>query len=123
MDYELYNWVRMLCHYGQEDETFFENLWHSLQQQKDIYREVEYYARHGDFLGETEICGYTVIDVLVWQIDHFKSHMDRGEYDMQSNPERMALMAFHTLLEMKKNPDSYVLAMQTETGTDYAEKY
>lgn len=123
MSNDLRNWVHLLCQYGLEDDTFFQKFWKDLLQYEDIYKEVQYYAEHNEFLGETLICGYSIIDILVWQIDHFKSHMDRGEYDMQSNPERMILMAFRTFMNMKETPDSYVLAIQTETGTDYAEKY
>ncbi len=116
-------WVSLLCQYGLENKEFFEEFWENLQKYPDIYEELEYYAKNGDFLAKATISNYTIIDILVWQIDHFKSHMDRGEYDMQSNPERMVLMAFYTFLKMKSNPAPYIAAMQSETGTDYEGKY
>ena len=120
---QVYTSLCNLCHNAHLDDDFLSSFWQALIASNDIYEEFLYYVEHQDFLGHANVHGYTVIDILVWQIDHFKSHMDRGEYDYQSNPSFMVLMAFDTLLKMQKNPASYLLALQTETGTDYAEKY
>ncbi|MBO4998767.1 MAG: hypothetical protein J6D02_12295 [Lachnospira sp.] len=115
---ELKDFIHRLCQYGNEDEAFYQNFITELTPYEDIIKELTYYMKHGDFLGEASVAGYSVMDILVWQIDHFKSHMDRGEYDMESNPDRMVLLAFDTLLKMKQNPTDTRLAIQTETGTD-----
>ena len=60
---------------------------------------------------------------MVWQKDHFKAQMDRGHYDMKQNGDKMLLMAFDTMLKMEKQPEKYVQLMQSETGTDYPDKY
>lgn len=77
----------------------------------------------GDFLCKMKVDGYTVIDVMVWQMDHFKAEMDRGKYEMKDNSSKMILRAFDTLLKMKQQPDRYKMLMQSETGTDYPGKY
>lgn len=115
---ELKDFIKRLCQYGMEDEAFYQNFIKELTPHEDIIKELAYYMTHGDFLGEASVAGYSVMDILVWQIDHFKSHMDRGEYDMENNPDRMVLMAFYTLLKMKQNPTDIKLAIQSETGTD-----
>ena len=115
---ELKDFIHRLCQYGREDEAFYQNFIKELTLHEDIIKELTYYMNHGDFLGEPVAAGYSVMDFLVWQIDHFKSHMDRGEYDMENNPDRMVLMAFDTLLKMKQNPTDIKLAIQSETGTD-----
>lgn len=115
---ELKGFIHRLCQFGNEDEAFYQNFITELTPHEDIIRELTYYMNHGDFLGEASVAGYSVMDILVWQIDHFKSHMDRGEYDMESNPDRMVLLAFDTLLKMKQNPTDTKLAIQGETGTD-----
>ncbi len=66
---------------------------------------------------------YGVVDVMVWQMDHFKEQVDRGRDDIKSNGDKMLLMAFHTMLKMERDPERYVNLLQTETGTDYPEKY
>jgi hypothetical protein len=123
MTKEFEEWIRELCACAKEDDAFADTFIETIAKYEDIENELLYYAIHGDFLGQAEVAGYSVMDILVWQIDHFKSHMDRGEYDMQSNPERMVLKAFDTLLQMKVDKEPYVLAFQSESGTDYAEKY
>ena len=47
----------------------------------------------------------------------------QGEGGTGSNSGRMLLLAFDTLLKMKKDPAQYVLKMQSETGTDYEGKF
>lgn len=120
---ELTAWIKELCIQSGKNQTFFEGFVGRLAKYPDIMEELDYYRRTGDFLAGIEIQGCTVIDIMVWQIDHFKSHMDRGEYDMQENPACMVLMAFDTLLRMEETPQPYVNAMQSETGTDYVGKF
>lgn len=116
-------WIHQLCLLGKKDEAYYKNFLTQLDEYPDVLKELLHYAYNSDFLGEVSIEDFTVVDILVWQIDHFKSHMDRGEYDMQSNPEHMILMAFDTMLQMKKNPLPFILQMKCETGTDYADKF
>ena len=49
--------------------------------------------------------------------------MDRGKYAMRENGSKMVLRAFDTFMKMKKQPDKYKGLMQSETGTDYPDKY
>lgn len=123
MQTDFLDWLRELCIQGGKNQSFFDAFVNRLKENSDILTEMEYYWRTGDFLAKKEIEGYTVIDIMIWQIDHFKSHMDRGEYDMQENSACMVLMAFDTLLSMAEDPQPYLDALQTETGTDYAGKY
>ena len=65
----------------------------------------------------------TVVDIMIWQMDHFKSDLDRGLYDMQSNPNKMLLRAFYTMLKMEKDPQLYLEKYGSDTGTDYPGKF
>lgn len=123
MSPKLTAWIRELCIQSGKKQDFLDAFVNRLANYPDIIEELDYYRRTGDFLADVEIAGCTVIDIMVWQIDHFKSHMDWGEYDMQENPACMVLMAFDTLLQMKETPQSYLNAMQSETGTDYVGKF
>ncbi len=116
-------WAQALCAYAGEDEAFLENFWNALQNSEPVYREFIYYLEHQNFLCEYRIEGYTIVDIMVWQMDHFKAQMDRGHYDMKQNGDKMLLMAFDTMLKMEKQPEKYVQLMQSETGTDYPDKY
>ena len=123
MEEKAYRWARALCHYAGEDEAFLEDFWKRLLQSENVYREFTHYLEHQRFLCEYKVEGYGVVDIMVWQMDHFKAQMDRGKDDMRNNGDKMLLRAFDTMLKMEQDPARYVDMMQTETGTDYEGKY
>ncbi len=123
MEERAYQWARALCYYAGEDEAFLEGFWQRMTQSEGVYREFTYYLEHQNFLCAYKVAGYSVVDIMVWQMDHFKAQMDRGKDDMKSNGDKMLLMAFDTMLNMEREPARYVDLMQTETGTDYEGKY
>ena len=116
-------WIRQLCDAANAEEGFYERFTDKLEASPAIYDELVYYARNLDFLCKYKLHGYTVVDIMVWQTDHFKAELDRGKYDMKRNPSKMVLMAFDTFLNMEKDPEKYVRQMSGETGTDYPGKY
>lgn len=118
--------IRIVDEFGYaagEDETFLRELTAGLLTCPEIGEEFLYYGENRDFSCKAKVGGYTVVDIMVWQIDHFKAEMDRGQYGMRHNGSKMVLRAFDTMLKMKKEPEKYMHLMQTETGTDYPEKY
>lgn len=118
-----YEWAKALCHYAGENESFLENFFAMLTASAGVFEEFVFYLDHQNFLGKYKVAGYGLIDIMVWQMDHFKAQLDRDRRDMKENGDRMLLMAFHTMLLMERAPEYYVNLMQTETGTDYADKY
>ena len=123
MEERAYQWAQALCQCAGENEIFLEDFWQRLRQSKPVYKEFEYYLENQNFLCEYKVNGYGLVDIMVWQMDHFKAQMDRGRDDMKNNGDKMLLMAFDTLLKMERDPARYVGLMQTETGTDYEGKY
>lgn len=115
--------MRALCYYAGADEAFLEEFWQRMTQSEGVYQEFTYYLEHQNFLCAYKVEGYSVVDIMVWQMDHFKAQMDRGRDDMKDNGDKMLLMAFDTMLKMEREPAKYVDLMQTETGTDYEGKY
>lgn len=118
-----YEWARALCDHAGEDETFLEKFFAMLTASEGVFQEFVYYLEHQNFRSVYKVAGYGLIDIMVWQMDHFKAQLDRDRRDMKENGDRMLLMAFHTMLLMEQDPKYYVNLMQTETGTDYADKY
>lgn len=118
-----YEWAKALCHYAGENESFLENFFAMLTASEGVFEEFVFYLDHQNFLGKYKVAGYGLVDIMVWQMDHFKAQLDRDRRDMKENGDRMLLMAFHTMLLMERDPEYYVNLMQTETGTDYADKY
>ena len=123
MEERAYRWAQALCGCAGEDETFLNDFWQRLRQSEPVYKEFVYYLENRNFLCEYKVEGYGLLDIMVWQMDHFKAQMDRGRDDMKNNGDKMLLMAFDTLLKMERDPARYVALMQTETGTDYEGKY
>ncbi len=120
---EVRNFTKKACLDNGFSEGFFEEFWKELSERDDIYKEYVYYLVKKEFLGEVRIEGYQVVDVLIWQMDGFKSRMDRDNYDMKNNEAKMVLSAFDTFLKMAKEPEGYVKRMQHDTGTDYENKF
>lgn len=116
-------WAKALCHYAGEDETFLGHFFEMLTASEGVLKEFLYYLEHQNFLCEYQVAGYSLIDIMIWQMDHFKAQLDRDRTQMKSNGDRMLLEAFHTMLLMEQNPQYYVNLMQSETGTDYPGKY
>lgn len=118
-----YEWAKALCRYAGEDETFLERFFGMLTASEGVSREFLYYLEHQNFLCEYQVEGYSLIDIMVWQMDHFKAQLDRDRTQMKNNGDKMLLEAFHTMLLMEQDPQHYVNLMQSETGTDYPGKY
>ena len=104
-------------------EGYGEELWSRIAQSNGVLRELAYYHDYGEFYGKYQVAGYTLTDVLVWQVDHFKAYMDRHEEMNRYRTERLFLESLDVLLKMEKDPAPYVEKMKGETGTDFADKF
>lgn len=116
-------WIEQLGEEAGENKGFLEELIQGVSESGELSEEFAYYMETGDFLCKAKVDGYTVIDIMVWQMDHFKAELDRDRYEMKNNRGKMILRAFDTMLKMQNNPEKYKTLMQTETGTDYPDKY
>lgn len=112
-----------LCMYAGENQDFYDVFWERLLKHPDILAEFVYYMERGDFLCRAKTEGRTVVDIMVWQIDHFKANLDRGQEDMRCNKDKMVLLAFDTMTKMAEDPALFSVRMDRETGTDYPGKF
>ena len=113
-----YVWAEALCGYAGADKAFLQDFWERLTGDPEIYEEMVYYLEHQDFLCKVKIEGYGLVDLMVFQIDHFRAVMDQDVADMRFNKDKMLLMAFNSLLQMRRDPAPFVQMMQGQTGTD-----
>ena len=116
-------YIDRLCENAGEEQSFAEDFYERLTADQEILQEFVSYMESGNFACRAKVCDYTVVDVMVWQIDHFKAWLDRDTTGTKQNKDKMLLNAFDILLKMKQNPESYIQKMQLETGTDYEGKY
>lgn len=119
MQEEVRSFVMSLCSYAGENEEFGEDFLKRLTEDEEVYQEFLSYMRDGNFAGKVNIKGYTVVDILIWQMDHFRARLDRDNSGTKQNGDRMVLLSFDTFLKMRKEPEVYLQKLQGETGTDF----
>lgn len=116
----LHEYVLDLTEQAGEKEEYGENLWQGIRQSEGLLQELAYYHDYGKFLCRYCVAGYTLADVLVWQVDHFKLYMDRHEEMNRYHSPRLLLSAFDTMLQMETDPLPFVKKMENESGQDAA---
>jgi len=105
------------------DKNFADSFYDRIMKDEAILKEFITYLQTQKFICETKVEGYSIVDVLVWQMDHFKAFLDRGEDVIKYNECEMILKAFDTFLKMKEDPRKYVRMMSEESGSDYDGKF
>lgn len=123
MTQEIRGWAMRLAECAGQSEQQAQDFVAELENSQEIQEELCYYYEHQNFLCKYRVAGYTIVDILVWQVDHFKAFLDRPDEMNRYHQDRLVWSAFHTMLEMQRNPENYRRKMQEETGTDYAGKY
>lgn len=98
-------------------------LWARIRQSVGVLQELAYYHDYGKFLCKHQVAGYTLADILVWQVDHFKAYMDRPQDMNRYRQERLLLDSLDVMLQMEQDPAVFREKMRSETGTDYEGKY
>ena len=114
----LRGFVHALAGQAGEDEEYAEGLWQGIRQSGGLLQELAYYYDNGQFLCRHEVAGYTLADILVWQVDHFKLYMDRPEEMNRYRQPRLLLASFDTMLQMERDPEVFAEKMRLETGQD-----
>ena len=119
----LQDWLGELAARAGESKEYAEELWERLRASNGVLREFAYYHDYGKFLCEYKVAGYTLADILVWQVDHFKAYLDRPEEMNRYRQEKLLLESIDIMLQMEADPTKYAQKMQNETGTDFVGKY
>ena len=119
----LHQYIRILADRAGENEEYADELWERISRSNGLLRELAYFHDFGDFLCEYKVAGYTLTDILVWQVDHFKAYLDRPEEMNRYRQEKLLLVSFNIMSKMEKDPQPYINKMQGETGTDFVGKF
>ena len=89
----------------------------------EIVKEYLTYLNTGKLLCEYAINVYTIADIIIWQMDHFKALLDNHIAQNKGNQYKMVLGGFATMMDMEDNPQKYVAMISETTGTDFLSKY
>lgn len=119
----LRDYVLALSRSAGQGEEYGARLWERIRRSEGVLRELAYYHDYGSFWDQYRVAGYSLTDVLVWQVDHFKAYLDRRDEVKRWEPDRLFLSALDVLLQMEQDPAPFAEKMRCETGTDYADKF
>lgn len=118
---ELHNWTVRLCEYANLSDAEGDKLWNGISSSPELLQEYAYYHDTGNFLCKHKIEGFTVADILIWQMDHFRAHMDREDRINRYDNCLLIYNTFKTMLELEENPEEIKARFYSETGTDLSE--
>ncbi len=119
----LENFLRKLAEGAGETQEYATDLWERISRSEGLLKELAYYYDNRQFWCGYKVAGYTLADILVWQVDHFKAFLDRPMEMNRYRQERLLLSALDIMQKMEENPENYVTKMSNETGTDFEGKY
>jgi len=122
MTQEVKNFAMELSKCAGKNEEECELFVSRLEMYPDVEEEFVYFFEHKDFLCKNKVEGYSIVDLLVWQVDHFKAFLDRPDEVNRYNQDRLVWSAFDAMLQMKGNAQKYVNKLSEQTGTDFEGK-
>lgn len=118
---ELHIWTLNICENAGVAGEDAELLWNGIKNSPGLLKEYSYYHDTGDFLCQYSVENMTVADILVWQMDHFRSHLDREDAGNRYDKFLLIYNTFKTMLELEKNPAKIKEQFSRETGTDLSD--
>lgn len=113
-----YQGLLQLGEYAGKSKEFIESLWAELILDQGLVKELMYYLDHHTLLDEAKCRGYGLTDLYVWQMDRYNLIREIGKNTSGCNKEAMVLNAFRTMIDMKKDPDTYMERLTRGTGMD-----
>lgn len=113
-----YEGLLALGEYAGKDSGWIDALWEELVADGGLMKEFMYYLDHHTFLDESKCRGYGLTDLYVWQMDRYNLVRDIGKNTSACNKEAMVLNAFRTMLDMQKEPDTYLKRLTSGRGMD-----
>lgn len=115
---KLFDYLCKVCEYVFYSDEWRDRFWNRLLLNDAVYKEFLYYAENHDFLLEVKVDGYSVIDILVWEMRKYNVRMDRGKNGSECDKEAMVLESFSTMLDMCENAQEIEWSMEMRNGMD-----
>jgi len=120
---QIKNVIDEMCEVANLNSEFARDFYNRIMADEPVLSEFITYLQTGKFICSEKVCGYSVVDIMVFQMDHFKAFLDRGMDGTKNNECEMLIRAFDTFLKMKESPEKYVRLMSEESGSDYDGKF
>lgn len=103
----VFEYLGQLCEYAGWDAAGQDALWNKLLNCPELYEEFVYYLSHHEFMCKLCFRGYTLIDLYVWQMNHYNLIHDIGKNTGNCNKEAMVLQAFRMMSEFMEDPVTF----------------
>lgn len=117
--FQVYEYYQQLCEYAAWDKSHRDVLWGKLLDDEALYEEFIYYLEHHQILGTLTFRGYSLIDLYVWQMNHYNLIHDVGKNTGNCNKEDMVLKAFYAMTMFYEDPNGFEKLLKEGRGMDY----
>ena len=107
-----------LCEYCGYEKEWVDALWIEIVENDDLYRELVYYFENHTFLDELKVKGYSLSDLYVFQMSKYNLIREIGKNPVECNKERMVMNSFRMMIDMIKDPETYVQRIEEGKGND-----
>ncbi len=115
---KVYESLGVLCRFAGESQEWCDALWGEFLLDSELYGELLYYMKHHTFHDKMNCCGYTLVDLYVWQMERYNLMHDSGKNTKECSKVGMVLRTFAFMAQMKKNPEEYVRRLEEGRGND-----
>ena len=112
-----------LCDRCGYDREWTDSLWGDIISDSAMYGEFAYYAANHTFRDAYSICGYSLSDLYVFQMDKYNLIREIGKNPPDCNKERMVLNAFRMMIDMKADPETFVKRIQEGRGEESVKRF
>ncbi len=110
--------LKALCSFAGETQEWCDALWMEMVQDDALYGEFLYYLKHNTLHDGMSCCGYTLIDLFIWQMEHYNLLHDTGKNTEECRKTDMVLRALDMMAKMKKDPETYKKRLEEGRGND-----
>lgn len=117
----VYMALQEVCLEAGETKQWRDEFWTELLEDEEVLEEFIYYLEYEDLREKLCCHGFSLIDLFVWQMGLANLRMDTGKNTAACNKESMVLRAFRAMIEMRKDPESFVKKMREDRGMDKME--
>ena len=107
-----------LCDFCGYDRQWTDRLWGDIVTDTNIYDEFSYYAANHTFRDSYNICGYSLSDLYVFQMNKYNLIREIGKNPPECNKERMVINAFRMMVDMRDDPETFVKRIEEGRGED-----
>ena len=107
-----------LCDFCGYEKEWSDELWGDIIKDPDMYAEFAYYVQNHTLKDSFDVCGYSLTDLYVFQMDKYNLIREIGKNNADCNKERMVLNAFRMMIDMKADPETYLRRLEEGRGED-----